>query len=53
MITWLKQIFDTPDDPIYRCIVFKEQGCSHVDGPLCDFPYCPMIIDYQDTKKDC
>lgn len=34
-------------DPVYRCNVYKEIGCCHVDGPLCDFPQCTMNIQYE------
>ena len=29
-------------DPVYGCRLYDELGCSHVDGPLCDFPKCSM-----------
>ena len=29
-------------DPVKHCCVYKEFGCSHVDGMLCDFETCDM-----------
>jgi hypothetical protein len=29
-------------DPVHKCEVHKQIGCSHVDGILCDFPQCSM-----------
>lgn len=33
-------------DPISHCILYKEEGCAHVDGMLCDFDTCSMRIGY-------
>ena len=33
-------------DPLYSCRVFKDLGCSHIDGFLCDFPNCSMNKKY-------
>jgi hypothetical protein len=30
-------------DPYYKCPVFNKEGCSHVDGLLCNFTDCNMI----------
>ena len=40
----LKSIKD--DDPLYSCMVYKDLGCSHIDGFLCDFPDCSMNKKY-------
>ena len=53
MFRWLTKIFDMDDDPVYNCELYldKDAGsCSHVDGPLCDFPYCTLRVDYLDSK---
>jgi hypothetical protein len=34
------------NDPLYSCRVFKDLGCSHIDGFLCDFPDCSMNKKY-------
>lgn len=34
------------DDPVKYCNLYKEQGCSHVDGFLCDFNSCSMKQEY-------
>ena len=30
-------------DPIWNCEVYKEEGCSFVDGILCDYPNCKLL----------
>lgn len=39
------------NDPLYSCKLFNEMGCSHVDGPLCDYPECSMFKKYLETNK--
>lgn len=34
-------------DPVKHCNLYKQEGCSHVDGFLCDFDTCSMRIDYE------
>lgn len=34
------------NDPVKKCELYKNEGCSHVDGMLCDFPNCSMNNDY-------
>lgn len=44
-------IFSTKgNDPIKGCVVYKDIGCSHVDGYLCDYPKCSMLIKYKDSN---
>lgn len=38
-------------DPVYGCELYKEQGCAHVDGMLCDFPKCSMLADYRQENN--
>lgn len=38
-------------DPVTDCNVYKEKGCCHVDGLLCDFKTCSMRIDYENKYK--
>lgn len=38
-------------DPLKNCALFKEKGCSHIDGMLCDFPNCEMNEKYIAEKK--
>lgn len=35
------------NDPVKHCKLYKDIGCSHVDGMLCDFPKCSMLKDYE------
>ena len=33
-------------DPVKHCTLYKEEGCAHVDGMLCDFNTCSMRVGY-------
>lgn len=33
-------------DPVKHCDLYKDEGCAHVDGFLCDFDTCPMRLEY-------
>ena len=33
------------NDPIWNCKVYKEEGCSFVDGILCDYPNCKLLCE--------
>lgn len=35
------------NDPVKNCDLYKDSGCAHVDGPLCDYPNCLMNYDYK------
>lgn len=37
-------------DPIRNCQVYKDEGCSLVDGPFCNFPKCSILYDYNGTE---
>jgi hypothetical protein len=37
-------------DPFYHCPVWKNEGCSHVDGLICDFPSCDIYREYMERK---
>ena len=50
MITFIKKlIWYMKNDPVKKCQLYKDKGCSHVDGILCDFPECSMNKDYLST----
>ena len=52
IINKIISFFDlTKDDPLYHCDLYKDKGCSHVDGFLCDYPKCCINIDYLDELK--
>lgn len=36
----------TPDST-HGCILHREEGCSHVDGMLCNFPKCEMLEEFE------
>lgn len=37
-------------DPIRNCQLYKDKGCVHVDGPICDFPHCSMMHDHMGVE---
>lgn len=43
----LKKIVDKMNDPVLSCSVYKEIGCCHVDGYLCDMKTCPTLKEYK------
>ena len=51
MITTIAQFFSSKNDPVKRCEFYNDDGCSHVDGFLCDFPHCSMNNEYIERKK--
>lgn len=34
-------------DPVKCCKLYKESGCSHVDGPLCNFDTCKERLEHE------
>ena len=56
MLNWLKKSIESKilyikshiytDDPVYNCQLYRDLSCSHVDGILCDFPFCKMSQEY-------
>ena len=38
-------------DPVKHCDVYKEDGCSHVDGYLCDFEKCDIRLEWAQKKN--
>lgn len=41
-----KYLDDRYPDPVKRCKVYREDGCAHVDGQLCDYAKCRERIEY-------
>lgn len=39
-------------DPLYSCKAYKDLGCVHVDGPLCDFHKCQINKSYLQTRYE-
>ena len=35
------------NDPVYGCEVWLNEGCSHVDGLLCNYPECEILKQYR------
>jgi hypothetical protein len=38
-------------DPVRACDLYKNIGCTHVDGFLCDYPDCSMLKEYKMNEK--
>lgn len=38
-------------DPIKKCPVYKDTGCAHVDGYLCDYPNCAIMKKYNEELE--
>ena len=38
------------NDPVLYCLVYKEIGCTHVDGYLCDMETCDILSKYKCNK---
>ena len=54
---WLRQfireiVYIHKNDPVKKCELFRDKGCSHVDGYLCDFPNCSMNSNYLKSKEN-
>jgi hypothetical protein len=39
------------NDPVKGCDVYKNIGCAHVDGFLCDYPNCSILKDYRMNER--
>jgi hypothetical protein len=51
MFKFIKKLIDAmKNDPVKYCRLYKETGCSHVDGFLCDYPKCDMLKEYNGNK---
>lgn len=40
------------DDPVKNCEVYKEEGCTHVDGYLCNMDNCDILEKFRKTRSD-
>jgi len=40
------------NDPVRKCSLYRNEGCAHVDGLLCDYPECSMLKEYNDKLKE-
>lgn len=50
LLNWLEHLTD--EDPVQHCELYRDKGCSHVDGPLCDYPHCIMNDEYIKRKHN-
>ena len=37
-------------DPVRSCPVYKQEGCSHVDGLCCDVRNCAILKKHMDKE---
>ena len=35
------------NDPLHNCKLYLDKSCAHVDGLLCDYPFCQMNKEYE------
>jgi hypothetical protein len=42
----IEELYYKGKDPVRHCIVYKEIGCSHVDGYLCNMSDCSIRREY-------
>jgi hypothetical protein len=40
----------TKIDPVKHCDLYKDEGCAHVDGFLCDMRTCKESLEYREKK---
>ncbi len=38
-------------DPVKKCEVYRLEGCSHVDGFLCDMKTCTTLEQYRNNRN--
>jgi hypothetical protein len=50
LINKIKKYLETPKDPVKECLSYKERGCSHVDGMLCEMEDCGILKEYDKIK---
>lgn len=50
IIRFIEKVFNH-NDPIKHCNMYKDIGCSYVDGIHCNFPYCSMNLNYVKKPK--
>mgnify|MGYP003342533845 CR=1 FL=1 len=49
-VKWVPKAFYI--DPVYNCLVYKTEGCAHVDGFLCDYEKCEIRLDAIRKKSE-
>jgi len=42
----LTKLYGRTTDPLRDCSLYKNEGCSHVDGFLCEVSSCEMLKEY-------
>jgi hypothetical protein len=38
-------------DPVKYCELYKDSGCSHVDGMLCEMETCKERLEYVELQE--
>lgn len=51
IISFFKKIIDSSNDPVKNCDVYKNEGCAHVDGFLCNMQTCNILRDYKKSAE--
>jgi len=46
-IYWWGNLEFLPYDPVKDCPIYLNEGCAHVDGPLCNMDNCEVLKNYK------
>ena len=46
-----KNILSRRNDPVMHCELYAKEGCTHVDGFLCDMEICDILREYKEEKN--
>lgn len=52
MFVRIMRMFHSQSDPIKHCTKYRNEGCAHVDGMLCDMLICSILKDYNERKQN-
>lgn len=47
-----KELDGIPPDPLKHCGVYRKEGCTHVDGFLCDTRTCDILARWHRRQYD-
>lgn len=51
ILNYFKNLFDSSDDPVKHCELYRDEGCAHIDGFLCNLDTCEMRREYKSLKS--
>ncbi len=56
IVRLVTSMFESSSDPVKNCNLYKQIGCAHVDGYLCDMKTCSARKEFDEMcekKIDC